>query len=268
MLKQVKVALDAIHTRLTMKYATGPSELGIKDFFVTAVKNKVFPNKEVIERVRQLLDRSLERQTESVTELDYIVRALQRCSVTANDTYEWARFAFDALKHDQELFQEALEIVGQRKNMLENVQVGDRMMTVTLVHTDNPMALRASNYRRRPLTLIRNSRGQVQIIADPKKNLRLDTLMAMIRWMETPENERARLDWSDLTTKDGIHPTAPNWFYNRSKGQIFNGSQTHPGVKATEIHSQNFIEMIRHAFCGRGIGIWTGLRKIQTRRKA
>lgn len=256
---------EALYEQLTMNYSEGRSEHGALNYFESYVKSGIFKDPAHQKRVRTMLQKSAEAKNKPgsgrtfYTDLDFIVRAMQRTGVPQADIGEFMRFAFTTLEADLIMFDKALEGVDKEKNQFTApAKSGQREgnLQCVMVHTDNRMTLRAANWRHKQLTVIRNSKGQVQIFIDRKTGLTLDTVMAMIRWMETPVHERTKLNWHDLATTSGSHPTAPHWYYNREHAQIFNGSDTHPGEKATELASQAFIEINRHAFHPANINKW------------
>jgi hypothetical protein len=91
------------------------------------------------------------------------------------------------------------------------------------------------------------------------RGLTLKNVVAMIRWLEIPQDKKNSVSWEDLMCK-GAHPLVPDWYYHESG--FMNGSPTHPDVKATAIGSSAIMEVLKSGFHPEGVKRWKADRKI------
>ncbi len=256
-LKWLDQAFDVLHEQLSMNFSQGKGEFSALDYFVALTNAGRYANKEIQSHVSNLFIKSAKNSHAPnidrtfLTEIDFVVRAMQRVGKESGFIYQWLQFAIERLWADQVLFNKALNEVSEKRNrhpVWAKSPTHQGNLWFTMVRTDNAMALRASNFLRQQITVIRNGKGQVQIFLDQKTGLNLDIVMGMIRFIETPVERRSLLNWHEICTTPGNHPSAPNWNYNREVGQIFNGSSTHPGVPPTPLMSKMIVAIIKSAF--------------------
>jgi hypothetical protein len=268
-------ALDVLHSQLTMHFLEGEGEKSGLTYFEAMVEGNWFKkDTQYVPHIRKLLNASIKWSSNPgstpdsdrtyYTELDFIIRAMQRNGKGDEEICLWLDKTIRFLIADQVLFEKALKVVAENRNKrsvraLFDSGVGS--IAYCMLHTDNPMSLSAANFSEFDLTGIRNHKGQVQIFLQRKTRLSLDTLVAMIRSMDADPATRAKLDWQDLM-KDGIHPAAPNWHYDRKTKRLFNGSNTHPGVPPTQLESRDIAEAMINAFHPEQIERWMTAHKI------
>lgn len=270
-------ALDAIHKQLSWNFSSTNSEASALAFLEGMIQSGWIKTEKLQERMRRMFKASGERSEGAgqtgdsertfLTEIDFIVRCFQRNGVEQKDIFTWLRTPVNMIKADEALFEKALDEVRGNPNKLSidaRMPDGDERIWGSFIRSDNPMILRAANFCQQDVVAIRNKRNQTQIMLSHKTGLTLDSLTAMIRWLEAPQDARQTLEWNDLM-KDGIHEAAPNWYYERKRGQLFNGSLTHPGMKPTSIGAQGIVDAMNHAFHPKRIARWQSDRKITSK---
>ncbi len=279
-------ALDILERQLAMNYSAVANELGaleyLRGLMADERHNAHYRTPEIQKRLVELftesnkraLDPSIEdsRGQTFFTEIDFVVRALQRCGKPNDEIFKWISLPINALALDQALFNRALGEMATASNhwaIDARSRDGDLQIAASLVRTDNLAILRAANSSRmknlcrRDIIAVYNTRGNVMIALN-NRSLTLDTVVAMIRWTDADEDTRDKLDWNDLM-KDGEHSAAPNWHYERDRGQLFCGSPTHPGVKPTRIAPQGVIDAMTYGFHPALIDKWQTRRGIPTK---
>lgn len=259
MIEWVGTAFDALREQLSMPFVGEGTEYSALMYFDGLIKSKWFPSKEEnTPRIRKLLTVSAKNSTihsqdrTYYTELDFIVRAMQRTGKSHAEVYDWVKTAFICLTKDEILFGQALEEIRKDKNKYTvpiKPENGERpYLRFCMLHTDNPMAKAAANFARQQIVVIRNSREQVQIFIDKKSGFNLDMVVGMMRWMETPSEIRRQIDFEDMCITNGSMACAPHLYYDRKVGQILNGTPTHPNVPSSGLASQTIIDIILRAF--------------------
>ena len=250
-------------------YAPVSGEKSARDVFEHFVKEGKFRDEKAIAYIRKQLERG-EEHHESVTELDYICRAMQRCT-KADDAEEFVLFALTRL-YDTQLRMQALvddyrsgkaTDRGHSEEFPINAVLGgqERRLRAILIHSDESFAHRAAAYLGYNITAVRRSSGNVQLFASGKvQHLSLGTTVAMLRWLDGDASVKS-LPFNDLTDGKELFLSAEgevlgvsHWHYFKAAEQVFNGSATHTDVPATEICSQAIIDVLRCAFIPVGSG--------------
>lgn len=268
MLKWAGEAFEALRYQLGMPFVGEGSEYGARTYLQGLIKAGWYTEKACnTKRIEKLLKTSAENATLHTsertyyTELDFIVRAMQRSGKTHAQVYEWIRVAFDCLTKDEILFEQALDELREHKNKYTvstkpDADGSKKFLRFCLLRTDNPMALAAANFARQQIIILRNGRGQVQIFIDKKAGFNLDVIIGMMRWMESSEAMRRQISFHDMCTTEGSMTCASHLHYNRRNGQILNGTTTHPNVPATSLAPQTIIEIVLDAFHPLNISRW------------
>lgn len=290
-LKWVMSVVAAIVEQSANGYAEAHGEKGASQFFEEHVRRDKFPNEKAVVYIRRQLERSVDFK-DSVTELDFICRAMQRCG-KSEDAEELVLFALSRLYEVQLRIQALVEDYRKvkasehgrseeffAKALLGNSEMNrhDLHLKCILVHSDDPFVHRATSYLRYDVTAVRRSTGNVQIFANNKvQHLSLSTAGAMLRWLDAPKDQDGKIvppkpkteseEPDEVTFESllaaGEVEVAPHWHYFRTAEQFFNGSSTHTDVPATKICSQAIVEVLKHAFHPRLIGIWKAERGIK-----
>lgn len=277
LLKWTGEAFDALRNQLSMPFVGEGQEYSAGKYFKGMLDAGWYKDKACnTKRIEKMLETSAKNATMHTsdrtfyTELDFIVRAMQRSGKTHKQVYDWITTAFNCLTKDEVLFGQALEGLRERKNKYMvpfKDETGTHHLRFCMLHTDNPMSLAAANFARQQIIALRNSRGQVQIFIEKRTGFNLDVVIGMMRWMESSDQMRKAIGFRDMCGTDGSMACASHLHYNRAIGQILNGTPTHPNVPATALASQMIIEIIQDAFHPLHISRWLQKHGVTKRKK-
>ncbi|MEI6345734.1 MAG: hypothetical protein WCO79_00635 [bacterium] len=251
-------ALEAIYMQQVLAIAAQTDEPSLSDFFTDYAKKAEVTNEKLIQSIEKKIADSVENIDRSVTELAYVVRSMYRQGVSKETIYTFCSKVFEAWEFDQVEFDEALVVVDASPTFAVTVKGSEEFeLKATVVRGDSLHLLRAANFRGNRLVVIQNSRGQVQIFVNTKTPdfVTLDTLVGMVRLLETAPAKRKVLNWQAIRKTAGEF-VVPQWYYFRDARQLFNGSSTHPAVTPTEIHLPAIVDALKHAFHPRLIAKW------------
>ncbi len=259
--------VGAIVAQCANRYTAGRGEKGALDFFEGFVRNGRFTDQRIIGFMRKQLQIGA-AHTESVTEIDFVLRAMQRNGTSLKDTTEFARFILQHVYQVQEHIRDLSQVIKpdnkthRGQNSREFVTTGlfddcERPVRFIIVDSDDPFAHRATSYLRYDVHVIRQSTGNVQVFANTSKGVKLHVVAAMIRWLELPSDQKT--GFLDELEDAGIIEGVSHWYYFVEAQMLFNGSQTHTGVRPTELAGQAIVDVLRHAFHPREIGKWKAL---------
>jgi len=266
-IKWAELGLNAIIRFQAIRYDAVPEEKRLSTLFEEYVRNKRTDGR-IAETIRAWIAKSEASATQSVTDLTFVVKALQRTGTSREDVVEWTHFVFNNYTADQALFWEAVELLkNQKVHMVDFLgRKGKQKIRVLMVESDNPLCQKASRMRdiHADVFIRRNSKGQVQVFTSMLvQNLNLANFARMIRWLELPKDEHGRpktdISWKELGAQDTLS-TVPEWYL--FKGMLLNGSHSHPGVPATRIASKAILEVAYHAFHPGQTSIWMAMRGI------
>ena len=284
--KWATTILDALESQLTYNFARLATHKTLADVFQTLcekdseTEEPSFPDERARTRVKQCVEESMARKGESITELSFVTEALY--CIGHPDAFDLVTFALRNIYDEAVGFREDIKVCNVS---LDQHTVGffheGRVsgLRVLLVKSDSQRIVRASRHQKAGavgITIVRNSKGNVSILADRKRRgLLLDDYTAMVRWLEWPKDKDGKplprkdeqgntvpdLTWEELQVA-GTLPEVPNWFYARNAGHLLNGGLTHPGVPNTEMSSQMFVDLSYCAFDPRELREWKRRRGI------
>ncbi len=227
------------------------------------------PDDKVKSFIRRLCEESEQRQ--DVTGVDFIIRAMHRGGKTIDEIGEWTLSAFRWIQTDQEQFHKAVsEIKTGKPDKQTRVAVGDaseahffrtntpdgggRFVQVLVVRTGDMSdkflarrAHRAAMWLKPAVLIMRHPDGHTQVFCHQKAGLHPDVsadIAAQLRYYEG--GREAGLTW-DALQKSGDTECSPVWYYFKKAQAVMNGSESHPGVKPTELGLQTVIDVVRRA---------------------
>lgn len=201
-------------------------------------------------------------QNESCLSLDYIVRAMQRQKWEGDTINAWLTFAFTLLYTDRLAFEAAVRRIKPNRTTFKGevsesimVRSGERSLRVLIIEDDEPRASAVMTFLRFDVSVIRSTDGHVQIFANRHSGVTLLNVIAMIRGLELPADERTRVQW-DALTKAGEYPGVEHW-YNPGNGlQFLNGAMSKPGKKPTTLSLEEIVRAVRAAFDEESLRRW------------
>lgn len=251
-------ALEAIYMQQVFAIAAQTGEPSLSEFFTDYVDRAKLTDERLIESIEKKITASVENIDRSVTELAHVVRSMHRHGAPKETIHAFCSKVFEAWEFDQIEFNEALVVVDASPTFQVLVKGSEEFeLRATVVKGDSLHLLRAANFRGNRLVVIQNSRGQVQIFVNTKAPdfITLDSLVGMVRLLETTPAQRKALNWQALRKTPGEF-VACRWYYFRDARQLLNGSSTHPAVTPTEIHLDAIVDALKHAFHPRLIAKW------------
>ena len=280
--------LEAIHRQLAFQYAAVDGERTLGDLFEDLKKDGHYAGTDprVLESVGREIARSMENRDQRLTELSNICSCLYRTgAVPVADVVDWVMFALDKLVEDQEVFRKALdECKGAKgdtslpgiikKEIPFRLDGHDSSLRALFVHSDNPHMGKASRHRSvgAQVAVVRKTSGHVAVFIDSRiRGLNLANLVRMFRWLELEktgqEGDRERrpkspCDWHALAQPAEYEGSALYYFKGDDGEAALNGSDTHPGIPATEIASEAILEIVCCAFHPRSVAEWIWRRNI------
>lgn len=252
-------ALEAVYMQQVLTISAQADEPTLSDFFTEYAGKGQLTDKKLIESIEKKIAASTENIERSVTELAHVVRCMHRQGVSNETIYAFCAKVFEAWEFDQIEFDEAVAVVTASPTFAVLVKErGEEFeLKATVVRGDSLHLLRAANFLGNRLVVLQNSRGQVQVFVNTKTPdfITLDTLVGMVRLLETAPAQRKSLVWQKLRTTPAEY-IANRWYYFRDARQLFNGSSTHPAVTPTEIHLDAIVDALKHAFHPKLIARW------------
>ena len=159
----------------------------------------------------------------------------------------WLATAFNVLLRDAELFKEALCEVNKKGRIVE-IETGKNPEPVCVMVTDNEHATSAFSQHAGLASILvtRNSAGQTGIFINPRSQLPIKYLAAMIRMAEYGARTGRLLPSSGADT-DGTMKECPQWHLANSR-MLLNGSLTHPAVEASALPLDEIVEIVSSVF--------------------
>lgn len=262
--------VGAIVAQCANRYTAVTGEKGALDLFEGFVKKGKFIDPKIIGFMRKQLQEGA-TLTDSVTEIDFVFRAMQRNGSSIEDVTEFALFVLGNIYRVQEHIRDLSHAIKpdskthRGQNSKEFVTVGlfdgqERPVRFIVVNSGDNFAHRATTYLRYDVHVIVQPSGNIQIFANSAKGIKLKVVVAMIRWLELPNDKKT--DFLDELMDGGTTEGVPHWYYFVDAEMLLNGSLTHTGVRPTEIALQSIIDILRSAFHPREIGKWKALRKM------
>lgn len=271
--KFVRTAVEVIIKQLAYKFSPVSGELGAVDFFQRFAQKRKLDDERALKYIASKLENASYKEDESVTELGYILRVMQRQNIPNDEIAEWAEFSFQRLYEDQIAFNRTRELIRpdrktHRGKVSEEFSVRcgghghEQEIDAIIVKSDEPNAHSVALCLGYDVVVCRRSSGQTQIFTSDKAHVSLRHTVAMLRWLDLPLSKKDSVSWEDLMVS-GEHPLVPKWHFFEQAGQVFNGTQTHRGVSASEICLEALKETISCAFHARLIARWRNKRYIK-----
>jgi hypothetical protein len=261
--------VEAIVRHQQYRYDEVAGERTLKQWFdlLVAEDGSILPkNGRIHDFIVRAIEMSMKLKDEKVTELSYVIEALQRTSCEQADIKAMLRFWFGLMVKDQEMFRMEVERIRSIRKMPENsysvLALCDgrdiRLNLLVLDGADSPHAHRAAMYNDREsgrspadIVIVRNSSGNVQIYTHKGRchGVSLDNLWKAIRWLEMPADKRSKISPDQL---DNV-VDSDRWYYFKLGGAIFNGSLTNER-EATCVPRRAMIEAIQFCLHPQGCG--------------
>lgn len=250
--KVVDMIFDALYRVRAFSLLPNKSEEKVSDSFkkILASTHR-YSNQKIVLYMHQVFSKSV-KNTGFALELDHILRVFMRCN-EPQKAEEFLRFAVDTMYSTQTRFHEALEVVDNECpvfNVCAKLGPVEYPLTVRFVNNrhDNPFIQKAARYRKTDIIAVRNSKDQVQIYGNNQiRDLNFRPLVAMLRWLELPNDKKNDVDWSSLE-KGGKINNLDIWYFMEKGPFILNGSESHPYVPASRITTDVIMDVLRNAF--------------------
>ncbi len=253
-LKWLLPTFDVLYEQLRFHYDIADNEVGVTGFFDKIVESKWYEGVE--ERTLNSIRRRLQKSEEitrncrsstsesTYTEIDYIVRSMQRVGKTPDEIYNWLHFVISCMIDDRKQFVETLIAL---RNKEVRFGAGDGLRAC-FIQGANPTSLRAANHKRYDVIALRNSIGQHQIfLGSDVKDKNLDVMISVIRWLELSPEDKKKVRFEDLAVA-GEHELVKHWYYDPEHRCIFNGSQSRPGVPPSLIQPSIMRKIVANSF--------------------
>jgi hypothetical protein len=243
-------------------------EKSLTDMYTAFKKRYKYDKKyqpQCIARIEDAIKKS-ENNLRRVTELAFIVRAMQRLGIDKDgekNLSEWVRFLVESMLDDQEAFhveltrQEKLgEKCGRHKNDKFMVAFApyrrsgyDLKLKCVLVESDSRLAHKVARRLGAHVVAVRKSDGHVHISChnDSMPGINMSNVARMLRWSELSPGDRKKADWKSLGVR-GNNADAPNWFFFWEGQMVMNGSLTNPNVVSSRLSNAAIMDILLHGF--------------------
>lgn len=246
-------ALEAVYQCEMFGFGPVSGERTLGDLFNSYMVSTKLTEQKTIAAIDAKIVTSEKYMDVSVVELAHVIRCMYRTGAFTPETIEkFCSTVFTAWVDDQLEFEAALATV--RSSLTKKIMVKNGgkefVLRAVVVRGDSLHLLRAANYCGFNFVVLQNSKKQVQVFVNTTRTpdfITLDTFVAMLRLLETPNEQRGALKWSELQTTGGEFATAL-WYYHRSAKQVLNGSTTHPKTPATRLNLSVVVDALEHAF--------------------
>lgn len=259
----VFIAFDVIANSFGRALPENTKRLG--DIHRCLQKKNRYANAAASQRLQQLIESS-ERAIAIPTELSAVLADMCTCGHTAADIKEWMLLAFDSIYNEQIVF---LDVANHAKANMRRYEVRAmvrnklRPLDLIVYRSDHELSVKVVRHLqvRAGVILICRSTGHYQIFVDARSGLSARALVAMLRWLELPDELRVRVPWHILETPGELRwdgKILPTWYYHfgdRAEN-VFNGSRAHMSVPRTHIPFDRIIFAIEHAFTPHLVREW------------
>ncbi|MBU0649454.1 hypothetical protein KJ969_05170 [Patescibacteria group bacterium] len=160
---------------------------------------------------------------------------------------DWAISALEAKYGLQREFHETAKHEFENKAEIHDVKFGGQIHKVVFIESDNESFSRyaRSNYGCQASVVVqKNSRGNVQIHTNQRKNLTITDIVQMLRLEEQKiKGKMLMTDWNELA-RGGKVEGAEEWYFSVNAGMLLNGALSAPDVPPTNIPFQRIKEIV------------------------
>lgn len=252
------------------------------------------PNDRSLKRVRDKLALS-DRHLTEVTELGFIVRAVQRKGIfRGDDVISWMDVVISAMVSDQEEFlaekrrvlglilrakKGDAEAKGLVRPFITSYFLNGRVSRLkgVVIRSDNQLTQKVARNLGMKIVVVRKTNGHVQIFKDERlTGLSFDDAIAMLRYLELSPGVQTIVDSleDDRTAKvagltvvpycrlsdEGNSPTDGGKWYNFKSGSggqiLMNGSNSKPDAPVNSVSDDQLVWVMKCGFNPRLIRLW------------
>ncbi len=165
----------------------------------------------------------------------------------------WEKVGRDALAAKQVRFTEAVAIVNDSKSQWFSSVIGN--LKIVAVESDNDQISPASRFCGNDICVIRNEQGNVQILTNVKRGIRLFKAAAYLRSAEREaRGKNIRISFNHLMS-EGTIPECPEWHVHEGidGAQVYNGTRSYEAVEPTALGLQDIVDIIIRSLTPRGV---------------
>ena len=170
----------------------------------------------------------------------------QDCDPTA--VMEWAIEAAATFIRHEMLFYTTVRKEFDDKAKTTTVQYKGQTRTIAWIETDTPQMAkyaRAKHGGNVSVIIMRNSRGNVQILPNLSHGVRMYDVIQMLRLAEQEKKGKVvTYRWDDLR-REGQVLGAEEWYFQEEGQMVFNGSLTNPDVTPTKLTLEDIVAIVK-----------------------
>ena len=157
----------------------------------------------------------------------------------------WKKFADDAIRFQQERFDEAAREFGERAEVSRIPRASGKMLNFAWIESDNEEINKYARSRGADVFLQFQGQGRCFITTNQRADIDLSYAFVLLRMAEQHYRGGIKIKDEAVLGKEGFVDGVPCWYLFHTKHMGFNGSLTATDVEPSKIPRNKIIECIK-----------------------